>query len=474
MALRMDKTPSPELEKYLTLESDFTDFIHFQGDSRERAAEKEAFLSGKKYVPEYSYPKLIDFPYDNQIQELKTSLLEASFNLYDTHASREIELQVEYIHSELARIALVSAAATLNAPSSSSQQETARNAFRHYNQESYGKYDAELGGSMLRTELIEALNYRPSSAADGRIRDELLAMLSNDLHLFEPERPVMTDEELSNLHDTVWQRYSNELLITPNTSSSTTYTAYECKEILNASIRQDGLAERGWSVEVDASCIVPATYPLRKIIYIPESVQYTSDDIRRILIGHEQKTHAWRHENGHNSGVDMLKKGTAGSLDSEEGLGIITECGIAGSLDNPSIRRARDRYITAGLALGADKSNPRDAREVYETLWRIIALRKSSQNIDDYVDMAKNEAYAHIENAFRGTPFWQKGIIYTKLKVYYEGLVKNVDFLRTYSGDMNQALDDAMIGSYDHTNQEERLFALSSLAAVRPSKTMGG
>jgi len=139
------------------------------------------------------------------------------------------------------------------------------------------------------------------------------------------------------------------------------------------------------------------------------------------------------------------------------------ECAIAGNWDNASFNRARDRYITAGLALGAD-GTPRDARQVYEVLWRTFAVRESVDGdiSDEAIEKAKELAYNHVENAFRGTEFWMRGVIYTKLKVYYEGLRKNADFITEHADNIEAAIDTAVIGKYDHTNGHER----SDISAV--------
>jgi hypothetical protein len=167
--------------------------------------------------------------------------------------------------------------------------------------------------------------------------------------------------------------------------------------------------------------------------------------------------HAQRSQNGYYSGLKILKNGTADYADIEEGLGVLLECIVSGSLENPAFHRARDRYITAGLALGMDSGKPRDARYTYEILWRIIASRKSTDGVisEEIIAQSKDEAYDHIENAFRGTNFAMPGMIYSKLKVYREGLIKNVQYFKDSIDDIDGALDKAMIGKFNHTDPHE-------------------
>jgi hypothetical protein len=165
--------------------------------------------------------------------------------------------------------------------------------------------------------------------------------------------------------------------------------------------------------------------------------------------------HARRSQNGSETGYRILERGTANYGDIEEGLGILLECAVAGNLDNESFDRARDRYIAAGLALGTD-GVPKDARATFEILWRLIALKKSDGHIDNDLQLkAKRQVADHIINAFRGTNFAMPGIIYSKLKVYYEGFVKNAAFIESNKNDINHALDIAMLCKYDHTDEDE-------------------
>jgi len=65
-------------------------------------------------------------------------------------------------------------------------------------------------------------------------------------------------------------------------------------------------------------------------------------------------------------------------------------------------------------------------------------------------------AYAGIENSHRQTQFWAEGVVYAKLKTYCRGLAKNVAYFKRNLDTLNTALDTAMIGKYDHTDQVER------------------
>lgn len=57
------------------------------------------------------------------------------------------------------------------------------------------------------------------------------------------------------------------------------------------------------------------------------------------------------------------------------------------------------------------------------------------------------------------------GVIYSKLKVYYEGLVKNVRFLSSRTDDLESAFADIMIGKYNHTDSQEMKLVKSLISA---------
>jgi hypothetical protein len=138
----------------------------------------------------------------------------------------------------------------------------------------------------------------------------------------------------------------------------------------------------------------------------------------------------------------------------EEGLGTVMAL-LAAPKELSPIERARTRYIHVGLALGTG-SQPRDARQVFEIIWRILALQQNPEGTitNEAVVAAKEGAYTHIENIFRGTDCKMKGVAYIKAKVYYEGLLKNVKYLTDIQGD-NAAFVRMFLGKYNHTDTTE-------------------
>lgn len=449
-----------EITLYENTKSDFSDYPKFEGKKARRQYERLAFINNIEYTPTYDYPKL-DFLIDDEtLLEKKRQIYEAVLELEaaksnDEHDKEELELFASYHEYRLKKIMLVEAARDLVSPASSADMEVNRRAFAELNEAVYGKFSDNYYFGMINSEKDRLNSFIPNSQLAYNISD----WLSNTLQKAETgdvaETNLLSDIELKKMHDSVMNRYKNIFDVVPDTTDDVYYNAEECASIINQTLAVGGLAQFGWKSEVDSRKVCPSTSGKSLAIFLPSTTRRNSQELKRLII-HGQEVHARRSQNAKNLKIKPMQLGTANYTDVEEGLGVILEGAVSGSLDNASFDRARDRYITAGLALGID-GQPRDAREVYEILWRIFSIRSSKNGIidEENVKKSKNDAYTHIENAYRGTQFWMKGVIYTKLKVYYEGLVKNAAYFKSHLDNIDEALDDALLGKYDHTDSEE-------------------
>lgn len=451
-------------------DSAFTDYTRFQGDDTHRAEQKAAFIAGREYTPTYQYEKLDSLTEDIKLRDKKSAIYEAVLELEAAKNEpgvnlAELELYENYHELRLKKIMLVEAARYLHTAQTSGEWEVAKDTFATLNREVYGEFDTPTYLGMIAAEHDKVQNFIPADDTALRIKADLEESLGAiDTH-GNQEKPLMDDEVLQKMHDVVMHRYGDIFAAIPDTDDTVYYNAQECADIINGCLEVGGLAAKGWKAVVDPAKSNPSTHTTKRLIQLPASTRRTASELRRLDI-HEQEDHARRGENGAETGFKPLKLGTADYADVEEGLGVMLECAVAGTLDNPSFDRARDRYITAGLALGAD-GKPRDARQVYEILWRTLAIRQSvdGEISAQAIAKARDQAYGHVENAFRSTAFWMRGVIYTKLKVYYEGLRKNADYFTEHSDDIDGALDRAMIGKCNHTDPHELANITNALEA---------
>lgn len=461
-----------EILDYKQTKSGFSDYPKFEDDNVGlREAAKRAFISNSEWFPSYDYPK--NKEYDQETTDLKRSIYEAVLELEAAKQvpganQAELELYAGFHEARLKRIMLVEAARSLKYSISGADSEVSRRAFSEINEAAYGEFDTPRFLGMLDSERSFANEFQPTNDRAVDIKTKLVSFFEKINTGDNHEIALISDENLTKLHDYVVNRYSAVLNVIPDTSDDVYYDAEQCAAIINNALIAGGLDN--WKSEVNPAKSNPSTNQTKRIIYLPTNTRRNASELRRLII-HEQEVHARRAENAKNYDIKPIQLGTADYADVEEGLGIIMECSLAGDINNPSFDRARDRYLTAGLALGADGS-PRDAREVYEALWRIIALRgaESGSISLEVVDKSKDDAYKHIENAYRGTQFWMKGIIYTKLKVYYEGLAKNAEYISENIDNLDNIFEDMMVGKYNHTDSEERNLVLSVIASKKGEK----
>ena len=456
------------LEKRLTEEEikehlentpvDFVDYLMLITPKEIREKQKAAFLSGEEYIPDYTYPELDRLEFDKKIRYAKHSIYKAMMGLealqHDSKGDDEVDLYREFYAKNLHKIMLAEAARDLKDAQDSAQWETEEKSFSDLNVEVYGEFDTESYGSMMSTEFMNATNFVPKSDSAETIKAELLSYLGGFESGYEPEKPLIEAEDLQKIHEVVTERYQGVLSIIPETDDSVYYDARQSVDIINEIFKADGV---NWKCEIRSDISGAGTAP-GNVLALPTNFRRNAQELRRFVV-HEKEIHIRRQDNGKSSGKLFLEKGTANYGDVEEGIGVRLVIAVDGNIDDhPAINRARDRYITAGLALGTENEPTRDARQVYEVLWRILAVRNSNDGeiSDVAINEAKEQAYVHIENAFRGTEFWMRGMIFSKLKIYYEGLKKNAKFLVDNINDINGALDDITIGKYDHTDETER------------------
>lgn len=454
------KTES-ELAAYKKTESNFTDYTQFEDVATCRLVEKDAFINNVKYTPEYKYPRFDSLTH-KKLENEKRTIYEAVLELdasknYSDADSAETELFARSLEVRLKKIMLVEAARNLNNNAIvTSSTEVNRAGFAKLNESLYGTLNTSYYLGIIATEKNRLDSFRPKSATAVDIKSKLNQLIGGVDVGSEQEETLLDEASMKKLHDFTNERYADILAVVPNTNDDVYYDVTECAEILNKALQAGGLDKQGWIAKENPSKARTATLKIDNTINLPSNTRRTAKGLRKLII-HEQEVHVRRAENGRITGLEPLIQGTAGYADIEEGLGVLLAFAVNDGFDDASFNATRNNYITAGLALGAD-GKPRDAREVYEILWRIITIQNVDENgdiTDVILEKAKNKAYSHVENAYRGTQFWMKGVIYTKLKVYYEGLAKNAEFFRKNIDNLDAAFDDIFIGKYNHTDPTE-------------------
>jgi hypothetical protein len=332
----------------------------------------------------------------------------------------------------------------------SAAHTTAVKEFNELNSELYGDMNEPAFFGVMKTEYERAKHYEPKTDAAIEIKEDILWALDFAKHHTNGER-VISHDVIKTYRPKVLRMYKNILKTVPEDSI---FNAHECAEIMNKTLEVSGLADYGWRTVVDSRKTSPSTQGESKRIYLPADTERTTEQLRGLIL-HEQEVHARRYQNGsHFTQFSPLASGTAEYLPVEEGLGTIMAL-LAAPDESSPIDRARTRYMHVGLALGTG-SEPRDARQVFEITWRILALQQNPDGMisDEAIQEAREQTYIHIENIFRGTDCTTPGVVYTKAKVYYEGLLKAAKYLMSIKGD-SAGFVRMFLGKYDHTDTTE-------------------
>ncbi|MGI6612001.1 MAG: tyrosine/phenylalanine carboxypeptidase domain-containing protein [Candidatus Nanosyncoccaceae bacterium] len=456
------KLTKEQIEYYQNIDSAFADYTKFEDRERpeDRLKMREAFLADEIRLPSYNYHQLDDLYFNQQVIDKKRDIYESVMELEaaknnPANNQAELELYASFHELRLKKIMLVEAARNLQSHSlNQSDYEANKRAFERINQEVYGEYDFVEFANLIGVEAKAVDDFEPKTDLASKIKAELDGFLRNVER--KDERSELLDaEEMKLAQDCVLQRYKSVLEVVPDTGDDVKYQAADCQAIMTQALEAGGLAEHGWRVEVNPAKSNVSTSTVKKLITLPVTTERDANQLRRLII-HEQEVHARRGHNGRMAGSDILRSGTANYADVEEGLAVMLECIVAGDFDNLSFKRAKNRYLTAGLALSGDGLK-RDARDVFEVMWRLVAVQdsKNGEITPDDVDSARDRAYDFIENAYRGTGFYMQEVIYSKLKIYYEGILKNAKFFKDNIYNLDEALDSAMIGKYNHTDEQE-------------------
>lgn len=315
--------------------------------------------------------------------------------------------------------------------------------FNRINRELYGEIDKNTFNSLLAEKKYIIQNFDPRNDLAIKCKIDLLAQpyLKN----VRTKKPNIPTEIMQKIRKILRKEYTCvfELI-----DKNKTYDAEETKVVFEKIVKKLGI---NWVIVVSEDVSVVTDSITGHKIKLPVNFSRTGREVQRLAI-HEICVHSMRAVNGKKNGGILLEYGTDKYLSAEEGLATLCECSIEDDFDNESFKRISYRYLTAGFAIGAD-GKKRNAIEVFNTLVPFFLIENAKKGIidDDTINKALDKAYHHVENAFRGTDWLTKGMSYLKLKIYYEGLLKNIDYFEKNKDNIEEAFEIAMIGKFDHT-----------------------
>lgn len=462
----------PTLEEALQYAPSNPDYYYFEGDANQRNSQRDLFVKGSTYAPEYDYTRLRErlYPDPNGVSSIneKLEIQSAISAIQLAVESGELDPEIGglYISKNLRALQsnmLVDAMRDVENYPESSRQQTNRATARKLGEIVYGEFNIERFVQILGEEKHKLLEFEPRGVEDKILKERLLDTLKD----VEPVKPEdLIDQELVSMYKPfLYQEYGHIFDVVPDTDETVKYDAKQCVEIMNAALDAGGLAEAGWIVEIDPSKKIVDTDAKSKKIKLPPDISRTAHGLRKLII-HEQEVHARRAFNGSKTGYALFEYGTATYFDVEEGLGIILEAILDGAGTGVAVNRARDRYIHAGFAFGEDREDKkgRDARQVAEITGNLAVFNSLVSASEDLsLEDALKQVFVHLDNEFRGTNFARPSHIYPKLKIYDEGLVGNVVDLKRIAADPVK-FRQLLAGKHNHLDAGEKSIMLKYAA----------
>jgi hypothetical protein len=398
-----------EIQELIDVKSSFVDYKKFQDDETDREEQRDLFAEGEIEFPVYRYPeleKLLDNTgFASKMDETANA---ATKLLLESHKYADAS------NTPLWAICALESGKHLRNLNKMKLVQGAEIMLHTGDFEQFMKYNSILHG---------------------------LPTLATFQIALQPET-IFSEALMTQLSDFVHERWGDTLAVAPNTPDDVMYNAQRIVDVLNDALKVKGWDAEGWQSEISKTHTAVATNGSKKRIFIPENRVMNAATLRG-RVAHEIGIHAGRVRTGSKTGYKVLRTGTANYLENEEGLAIIMECGAAGSWNNEGINRARNRYITAGLIAGIDRDEPRNSREVLDELTGNYGI-------------AVPEALTHLDNAFRGTDWSRPGVFYSKLQIYFSGLVQNIQYLAD-AENLDMAVDFALTGKFDHIGEEANI-----------------
>lgn len=458
------------IENILSVKDAVAEYTYLEAEPSSRNTQEQLFLDGAVWAPSYDYVKLRRFLRHGELldgrsyTEMKAHALAAIEKLWEAKESGTLQathaqMYIDFYEMRVRRLLLLKTAQEMAEPNYASLLPSLRHRFMRLNAALYGEIDSERWLRVMASERQRLLRIQLTGDQANDIQTTL-ADFFDTIPSTEPEAVLLDNTLRDTFQPFIATRYADILRVVPATGDSILYNATQCVNIMKNALAVGGFI--GWNIILDPAKTSPSTDVIHKTISLPLDTARTANQLKRLIL-HEQEVHARRGVNAEqHSEFSLLLSGTAQYSAVEEGLGLFLEAMITPADDNQAINRARDRYITAGLALGVGSRVKRDARQTFEILWRLLAVRQSAvygKVTDSILAKAQKQAYDHIENAFRGTDFCGRGVLYTKLKIYYEGFLQNITYMRSIAGNLEH-FSEVFVGKYNHTDATERQFIL--------------
>lgn len=171
----------------------------------------------------------------------------------------------------------------------------------------------------------------------------------------------------------------------------------------------------------------------------------------RGLFAHEVLVHAMRAVNGEKLSRDLCS-GLNDYLTAEEGLGVLVESAINGSL----AYKVKDRYLDISLALGGYRRRAQSREELFAIAYIRSVLRSLDDGDGTSLDDIEKAAWQHVNRIYRGTLGNKYVGVFTKDIAYYEGLIAMSKYIAAQLNKktIDEIMGYVLSGKFDPTNSK--------------------
>lgn len=327
-----------------------------------KALEKELFLGNSEYVPVFKYGLELN---------------------YEVIAGR-IEGVSEFDNEVRQSLSLAQAGAALQRKQGADETRH----FRQLNVDMFGDPRAEYAEAIICH--IHSL-VTPSSQ---HLWDEAVAMLGNP---FEKKMIVGPSSKTFNYYKQLFSTYTHGYF--------STIPRMSLPDLLTSSLEYTGLYEQGWRVRLLEDSSHARVNQKAKVLLVGSEYRVRRRLATKRIAVHEVYGHALR--------------GPRPTLAESEGFAILLE-----QLLNTrfKVRRAY-RYLAASLGWGTF-GKPMTFREVFEILWRVMAIASAYTQ-----EEARDYAFEECARIFRGGRPEIAGCVYLKDTLYFSANIRMWEYL---------------------------------------------
>ncbi len=199
------------------------------------------------------------------------------------------------------------------------------------------------------------------------------------------------------------------------------YTAQEAVEVVRLALDYIGATKLGWRCEPVPNKSLMSVSAHRKLVEVGEDREPMMADELCAKVVHETGKHVLSSVIAARAGWLSAAYGQQGYLDLEESFA--TKLGNV-YWGEAAVPTPKYRYIACGFAYGRDNHEPRDMRDCYEVVWRMIALDRCKEGapIDEIqLQAAKNKAYLQCIRIYRSTSCDIPGLTFNMGLSYVNG-----------------------------------------------------